>query len=162
MCIRDRSLDDIPDALVLPALSSAVNALRLCPGVDFVALSASQSAQPDLLDTAGSLRVVQLPIPGSPDTKLWCDVSLGWPRPLVPHVDVQAVSDFVHGISHAGGKATLKEVSRRFVWPHMRSDVLRLARECLPCSSSKTTRHVRSPLVHRPCLLYTSPSPRDS
>ena len=63
------SLDDVPDALVLPALSSAVNALRLCPGVDFVALSASQSAQSDLLDTTGSLRVVQLPIPGTPDTK---------------------------------------------------------------------------------------------
>ena len=113
------SLEDVPDALVLPALSPAVNALRLCPGVDFAALSASQSAQPDLLDTAGSLRVVQLPIPGSPDTKLWCDVSLGWPRPLVPRADVPAVFDCVHGISHAGGKATLKEVSRRLSLIHI-------------------------------------------
>ena len=31
-----------------------------------------------------------------------------------------------------------------------RMDVLRLARECLACTASKTTRHILSPLVHRP------------
>ena len=32
----------------------------------------------------------------------------------------------------------------------MPSDTLRLARECPACTASKVTRHVHSPLVHRP------------
>ena len=75
---------------------------------------------------------------------------MGWPRPVIPPCRVPEVFNCVHGVSHAGGRATLREVSRRFVWPGMRSDVLRLARDCLACTASKTTRHILSPLVHRP------------
>ena len=55
----------------------------------------------------------------------------------------------LHGISHAGGKATLREVSRHFVWKKMRSTVLRLARDCPDCQTSKVSRHVRTPLLPR-------------
>ena len=69
---------------------------------------------------------------------------------MVPPSAVSLVFDSVHGLSHAGGRATLREVSRRFVWPGMRADVLRRARDCAACSASKVTRHIHSPLVHRP------------
>ena len=44
----------------------------------------------------------------------------------------------------------MKELSRRFVWPGMRAEVLRRCRECPSCATSKITRHIHSPLVHRP------------
>ena len=138
---------DLPDALVQPDLTPRLCSLRLCPGIDFVALAAAQGASPPSPGT--SLVPVLLPVPGS-TAKLWCDVSQGPPRPIVPSTSVQLVFDCIHGVSHAGGRATLREISRRFVWPGMRSDVLRLARTCLDCTASKTTRHVHSPLVRRP------------
>ena len=140
---------DLPAALVDPDLlaAPALMSLRLCSGVDFVAMAAAQPS--DVSSHDDSLKPVKFPVPGS-QSFLWCDVSLGWPRPIVPPSHVTKVFDCVHGVSHAGGRASLKEISRRFVWQRMRSDILRLARDCPSCLASKTTRHVHSTLVSRP------------
>ena len=111
-----------------------------------------------------------LPVPSLPPTPFWssrayvparpwisatcptllCDVSQGSPRPLVPSAWVPRVFSCFHGISHAGAKPTLREISRRFVWRGMRADVLRLARICPDCQQSKVHRHVHSSVVQRP------------
>ena len=142
---------DLPSALVDPDLVSAPSlmSLRLCEGVDFTAMAAAQVSDAPLHSEDDSLRPAMFPVPGS-GVSLCCDVSLGWPRPIVPSSLVGTVFGCIHGVSHAGGRATLKEISRRFVWPGMRAEVLRLARDCPSCLASKTTRHVHSPLVHRP------------
>ena len=110
---------DLPAALVQPAVldQSAlpqINAVKLCPGVDFTALARAQSVSGGLLGTDSSLQLRHLPVP---DTALLlcCDVSQGTPRPLVPPSMTKAVFDCFHGLSHAGGRATLREISRRFV-----------------------------------------------
>ena len=44
------------------------------------------------------------------------------------------------------GRATLATVARAHVWPGMRRDILRWARECLACQVSKVAIHTK-PLV---------------
>ena len=140
---------DAPSSLVAPQLVASVS---LCPGLDFAAMAAAQKTTDfSSLQSSSSLEISSLPVPGStPPTSILCDVSQGHPRPLVPLSWVQRVFSCLHGLSHAGGRATLREISSRFVWKGMRCDVLRLCRECQDCLSSKVHRHVHSPLVQRP------------
>ena len=140
----------VVDDLLAPASASApsVSALALCPGVDFAALAAAQASCPDLL-APSSLRPSKLQVPGAP-CKLWCDVSQRSPRPLVPPSMRDAVFNCFHGLSHAGGRGTLRLVSARFVWPGMRSEILQRVRCCQHCISSKVTRHVKTAFVQRP------------
>ena len=81
-----------------------------------------------------------------------CDISLSSDHrcPVVPHCMVPSVLDHFHGLSHGGGKATLRLVRARFVWMRMSSDCLAYARSCAQCQASKIVRHVRSPLSQRP------------
>ena len=81
-----------------------------------------------------------------------CDVSLGSDhrRPVVPRCMVPTVLSHFHGLSHGGGRATLRLVRARFVWARMSSDCLAYARSCRQCQASKIVRHVRSPLTQRP------------
>ena len=147
----------VPGLVTTPGLPSqphapvsTVAALHLCHGIDFATLAAAQSKVSDFPPLDSSLVLERLPVPGAPSsTLLWCNVSQERPRPVVPPTAVGLVFDSVHGPSHAGGRTTLREVSRRFVWPGMRADVLRRARECTACASSKVTRHIHSPLVRR-------------
>lgn len=41
-------------------------------------------------------------------------------------------------------------MSKRFVWPNMRSDIAKFVRNCLQCQRSKVGRHNKSPLVQYP------------
>lgn len=52
-------------------------------------------------------------------TTIWCDLSLGRPRPFIPHALRKAAFDHVHRLSHPGVKATAKLVAKSFVWPGM-------------------------------------------
>lgn len=52
----------------------------------------------------------------------------------------------VHNLSHLGVGASVKAISARIVWSSMRKDISRFVRTCIPCQSSKTHRHTRSPV----------------
>ena len=54
-----------------------------------------------------------------------------------------------HGLSHTGGRATLRDLRRRFVWFRMSKDVLAWSRSCPDCQASKVGRHIRAPLTVR-------------
>ena len=162
---RPAALDDVVEAddhssLVHEHVVCAL-ALPLCPGLDLHAMAAAQSPAEfcDLERPSSSLKLRSLPLsaPASSGTQtsssILCDISRDRPRPLVPSSWVDRVFQCIHGISHAGGKATMREVSRRFVWHGLRSDVLHLACQCQDCQASKVHRHVRSPLVQRPVPL---------
>ena len=81
--------------------------------------------------------------------RLLCDVSMSTPRPVIPRAATASLLQQLHGLSHPGGNAMLRDVRRRFVWRGMASQVKAFCRACLPCQRAKV------------CLLYTSPSPRD-
>ena len=123
-----------------------VSAVSLCQGLDLQALARDQRRE-EFDSLSSSLRIQHLKSSGY---SLLCDVSQDRPRPLVLASWVERVFACVHGNSHAGGKATLREVSRRFVWRGMGADVLRLARCCQACLASKVSKHIHAPLVQRP------------
>ena len=78
--------------------------------------------------------------------KLLVDTSTGKPRPLVPYSWRKKVFDAVHGLGHPGVERTRQAITNRFVWPNVRHDASKWARECLPCQRSKVIRHTVPPI----------------
>ena len=79
-------------------------------------LNALAEDQPQNPDRESSLVLQQLTIPGC-DRKLWCDVSQGRVRYLVPQTWRRKVFQAIHNLSHPSGRATLAIVARNYVWP---------------------------------------------
>ena len=74
------------------------------------------------------------------------DVSNGKPRPFVPYSWRRRIFDAVHGLGHPGVHRTQQTISDRFVWPSIKADCTRWARECVPCQTAKVSRHVTPPI----------------
>ena len=141
----------VADCLSRPAVSALSRALA--SDIDYVALSEEQervkSEFTNLYQDSG-LILRREHVPGTPPgISLLCDVSQDRPRPVVPSTWISKVFKHFHGISHAGGRSSLRAIRSRFVWYEMSKDVLRLARECPECQPSKIGRHVRTPLTVR-------------
>ena len=78
--------------------------------------------------------------------KLICDVSNGPARPFVPFSWRRRVFEVMHGLGHPGVERTRQTISEKFVWPSMRQDVSKWARECLHCQRAKVLKHVVPPI----------------
>ena len=78
--------------------------------------------------------------------KLIVDISNGPARPFVPFSWRKRIFDLIHGLGHPGVERTRQTVSEKFVWPSLRQDVSRWARECQHCQRSKVLRHVTPPI----------------
>ena len=63
--------------------------------------------------------------------------------------------------AHSGPIKTLEKLKKNFWWPKMTTDIRDFCSECITCQkkNSPNFKTITAPL--RPCLLYTSPSPRD-
>ncbi|CAK1590640.1 unnamed protein product [Parnassius mnemosyne] len=116
--------------------------------VDFKELAKTQSTDSELSQLLGdesSLRIIKVKEPDS-KVEIFCDISLGIPRPFVPKSFRKAIFDSLHSLSHPGANATAKLVAQRFVWPGVRKDCREWSRTCLACQRSKVSRHVSAPL----------------
>ena len=138
-----------------PPSMSTVSAVGRPGELDLVQLARDQfQARAEFQHLRGpesSLDLQLVQIPGAPaGQRILCDVSTGVDRPLVPSSWISRVFSHFHELHHPGGKSSLREIRRRFVWYKMSSDVLARARACLHCHSSKVARHVRVPLTRRP------------
>ena len=74
------------------------------------------------------------------------DVSNGFPRPYIPYQSRRRIFDLIHGLGHPGVERTRQAVAAKVVWPSMRQDVSKWARECLSCQQAKVTRHTVPPI----------------
>ena len=74
------------------------------------------------------------------------DMSNGPCRPYIPYAFRRQVFNAVHGLGHPGVERTRQMMTSKFIWPSIRQDSSRWARECLPCQQSKVTRHVTPPI----------------
>ena len=82
------------------------------------------------------------------------------PLPMRPWV-MQACHSTVS--CHLGTTRTLRMLERFYWWVGMSICTRWWLRHCLKCQARKTSRlTVRWPVIWMPCLLYTSPSPRDA
>ena len=74
------------------------------------------------------------------------DTSNGPYRPYIPFAFRKRIFNAVHGLGHPGVERTRQMMCAKFVWPSIRQDSSKWARECLPCQQSKVTRHVTPPI----------------
>lgn len=77
---------------------------------------------------------------------LQCDVSLDKPRPFIPSELRKEIFQKVHNYTHAGVKATTKQISRSFVWPSMTKDIKIFCKSCISCQRNKVQKHNKSAL----------------
>ena len=117
-----------PAAAVMPAEGEQLN-------LEEMARAQQQCEQ--TLDLCNRLNVQQLVISGQ---ELWCDKSDGTLRPLVPVTWRKAVFDSVHGLAHAGTRATRRMISNRWVWPGLAKNIGDWCRDCQKCARGKVTR----------------------
>ena len=80
------------------------------------------------------------------ESSIIVDVSNGPARPFVPFSWRRRVFDAIHGLGHPGVERTRQTVASKFVWPSLREDVSRWARECVPCQRSKVLRNTVPPI----------------
>ena len=74
------------------------------------------------------------------------DISNGPARPYIPFASRRKVFDIFHGLGHPGVERTRQSISAKVVWPSMRQDVTRWARECLHCQRSKVIKNTTPPI----------------
>lgn len=91
-----------------------------------------------------SLKIEKRPLPFT-NRSVYCDISTGNPRPYIPPNMRRLIFEHFHTQAHPGGKATLRTISDRFIWPGMAADIKQWSRTCLRCQATKVGRHTRAP-----------------
>ena len=115
--------------------------------VDLEEMAKDQALDADFRKISSDARTgLQLRAIDIGNRKLIVDVSNGPARPFVPFSWRKRVFDVIHGLGHPGVERTRQTVAEKFVWPSLRQDVSRWARECLHCQRSKVLRHVTPPI----------------
>ena len=116
--------------------------------IDLEDMARQQALDPEFRDlirearTGLSFRKIKV---GS--TFLHVDVSNGPARPFVPLSYRRRIFNIVHGLGHPGIERTRQSIADKFVWPSIRQDVSKWARECLPCQRAKIQKHVVPPIT---------------
>ena len=80
------------------------------------------------------------------ERQLIVDISNGPARPYIPYACRKKIFEKFHGLGHPGVERTRQSISSKVVWPSMRQDVGKWAKECLFCQRSKITRHTVAPI----------------
>ena len=127
-------------------LQSVVNSIDHYQ-IDMEEMARDQPLDPDFQrisrKTATGLHFRKVQIGNS---SLHVDISNGPARPFVPAAWRRRVFDIIHGLGHPGVERTRQAVAAKFVWPSMRQDCSRWARECVPRQRAKITRHTNPPI----------------
>ena len=116
-------------------------------GIDLAEMAADQFLDADFRRISNdpqsglSLRKVDV---GNRD--LLIDVSNGAPRPFVPFGWRRRIFDAVHGLGHPGVHRTQQTLAERFIWPSIKADAAKWARECISCQQAKINRHITPPI----------------
>jgi hypothetical protein len=115
-----------------------------------LALAHSQETDPELLDLLKkkntNLILDRVPVLGT-EKEIYCDTSTGKARPYVTPELRKTAFQSIHSLAHPGPRATVRQITQKFVWPNIRKDCKTWAQACLSCQRAKITRHVRAPLA---------------
>ena len=82
--------------------------------------------------------------------ELYCDISTGMPRPLVPTWPTRSVYTAIQWISLPGVPSSVRLVSAKFIWFQLSKDVKNWAWTCLDCQRGKVQTHVKAEVQHIP------------
>jgi len=78
--------------------------------------------------------------------ELLCMGQTGALRPIVPASLRQRVFWSVHGLAHAGVRATRRMLTSRYAWPKCASDVATWCNSCQGCAESKPGNRMAAPV----------------
>ena len=116
-------------------------------GVDWAEIASQQPLDPEFRELRANTRSgLNFKAVDIGQRSLIVDTSNGPARPYIPSAFRRQIFDILHGLGHPGVERTRQMVQAKVVWPNMRSDVSRWARECLQCQQAKVTRHVVPPI----------------
>ena len=122
----------------LIAVVSAVEPL----GLDLKAMAREQPLDADFIrlsnDARSGLSFRRVDIGNE---SILVDVSNGPARPFVPLSWRKRVFNAIHSLGHPGVDRTRQTVAAKFVWPSLRADCSKWARECLECQRAKVGRN---------------------
>ena len=136
-------------------LDAVVNAVGQL-GLNLEEMAREQPLDPEYVRLAAGARTgLQFKTVDLGTGQLIVDVSNGPARPFVPFSWRRRVFEVIHNLGHPGVERTRQAVAAKFVWPSMREDTSKWARECLTCQRSKITRHTVPPIGE-----FTIPSRR--
>lgn len=141
------------DNVVADALSRVDMISQKVPTIDLEAMAAAQRSDTDFekMCQSSSLKIVTQPLATSQGS-IMCDMSSGFPRPIVPTAWRRKIFDVLHGLAHPGIRATSKLIADRYVWHGMQKDIRSWARTCLHCQQCKVQRHTKGPLGNFPTV----------
>ena len=115
-----------------------------------ISLADLAADQPPLSEEpVSSLRLKEVQFPGD-SSPVVCDTSMGTLRVLVPKVRRKSIFEAIHGLAHPSGRLTLAIIAKTYVWPRMRSDVLRWSRQSQACAASKIGIHTKPQVLPIP------------
>ena len=126
----------------LENLNAAVNSI-VSLGIDFEEMAREQPLDADFTrisrDPNSGIALRKVPMG---QHSLHVDISNGPARPFVPFSWRRRVFDAIHGLGHPGIERTRQMIREKFVWPSIRADTSKWARECVQCQRAKIQRHV--------------------
>ncbi|KAH8389085.1 hypothetical protein KR215_005192 [Drosophila sulfurigaster] len=110
--------------------------------LDAKSIQEAQASDGELSALLNGTTSLQLqPVELTKEVFVYCDVSTGSVRPYIPQSLRHRIFSHVHGLSHPSGRATLKQIRHKYVWPSMCKDVLSWSRNCLSCQKAKIHKH---------------------
>ena len=81
---------------------------------------------------------------------VWCEMSLGSPRILLPEQFHSDIIEKIHTLGHYGNNRTYKTLSRDYYWPGMKSAVVKYIQQCDACQKNKPKCYKKRELVKFP------------
>ena len=81
---------------------------------------------------------------------LWCEVSMGTPRVIIPEEIQTALVGFVHRLAHTGMNRTWNLIRSKYFWKGMHKKVKEIVKECPDCQQNKTSRKISRPPINFP------------
>ena len=127
-------------------LTAVVNAISHM-NVNLGEMAREQTLDPDYVRISAEARTgLNFKKVNVGDTQIIVDISNGPARPFVPYSWRRRVFDAIHGLGHPGVERTRQAVCAKFIWPSIRQDVTKWARECQQCQRAKVTRHTVPPI----------------
>ena len=92
--------------------------------------------------SSSSLKLKWIPV--NDQEKLLCDYSLMFPRIFIPFEFRKIIFDKLHNLHHPGVKASVKLISKSFIWPNLAKDVKNWSRSCENCQKNKVNKNIHS------------------
>ena len=143
--VNELSSEQVP-AEKIADLNSVVNAINGF-NINLHEMARDQVLDPDFVRISAEARSgLNFKKVNLGNAQIIVDVSNGPARPFVPFAWRRRIFDAVHGLGHPGVERTRQTICSKFVWPSIRQDVSKWARECQQCQRSKVTRHVIPPI----------------